>query len=258
MRRLGFLVGLIVALFSLPVHKVQAEQLKLRIGTEGTYKPMSYFDSAGKLTGFEVELVTAICAKINAQCDFVTMAYDGMVPALQENKIDAIASGMRITEKRKKILDFADKYYTPYAQFVTCSHLDQMETTPEAMKGLVIGTQAGSSNADYLNGLYAESATVRLYKTMDEAYLDLAAGRLDATLSSAFVGYDFLHSDSGKKCSFIGEKKTDPKYFGDGTGMGLRKGDDATRLKLNEGIKAVMEDGTYEKLNAKYWPFSVK
>lgn len=258
MRFLLLAVGIMAAVVSFGSHRAEADQLKLRIATEGTYRPMSYFDSAGNLTGFEIELVNAICAKISAECELIIMDFDGMIPALQEKKIDGIASGLRVTEKRKKIMDFADKYYTPYAQFVTCSHLDQKDTSPEAMKGFVIGTQSGSSNADFLNGRYAGTATVRLYKTMDEAYLDLAAGRLDAVISNAFIGYDFVHSEKGKKCELIGDKELDPKYFGDGTAIGLRKGDDATRLKLNEGIKAVMTDGTYEKINAKYWPFSVK
>ena len=258
MRFLILAVAIVTAVVSFGSHRAEADQLKLRIATEGTYRPMSYFDSAGNLTGFEVDLVNAICAKISAECELITMDFDGMVPALQEKKIDGIASGLRVTEKRKKIMDFADKYYTPYAQFVTCSHIGQKDTSPEAMKGLIIGTQASSSNADFLNGRYAGTATVRLYKTMDEAYLDLATGRLDAVMSNAFIGYDFVHSEKGKKCAFIGDKQVDPKFFGDGTAIGVRKGDDATRLKLNEGITAIMADGTYEKINAKYWPFSVK
>src|SRR5262249_752937 len=157
----------------------------------------------------------------------------------QEKKIDGIASGMRITEKRKKVVDFADKYFSPYSQFVTCSHKDQADTGPAALKGMVIGTQGGTSNADFLTSVYATDADIRVYNVMEEVYLDLQAGRLDAALSSAFVGYDFLHSDKGKGCAFIGGKMTDPKYFGDGVGIGIRKGDDALRNLLNEGIKAV-------------------
>ena len=219
---------------------------------------MSYFDAAGKLTGFEVELVEAVCEKIGARCEFVTMDFDGMVPALQEKKIDAIASGMRVTTKRKKILDFAEKYYTPYAQFVTCRHNDQKDTSTVGMKGMLIGTQAASSNADFLNSEYADAAAVRLYKTMDEVYLDLSSGRLDFALSSSFVGYDFIQSPNGKNCTFVGEHIVDPKYFGDGTAMALRKGDDIIRNALNGGIEAIIQDGTYDKINAKYWPFSVR
>ncbi|MGE3875169.1 MAG: transporter substrate-binding domain-containing protein [Parvibaculaceae bacterium] len=237
---------------------VTAEGRKIRIATEGTYRPMSYYDAAGKLTGFEVELVEAICAKIKADCEWVIMEFDAMTPALQEKKVDGISSGMRITDKRKKVIDFPDKYYSTYAQFVTCSHKDQADTSPAAFKGMVIGTQSGSTNADFLNELYGKDAEIRLYKSMDEVYLDLQAGRLDAALSSAFVGYDFLHSDKGKDCVFLGEKMSDPKYFGYGVSMGLRKGDDELRNMLNEGIKAVQADGTYDKINAKYWPFSVK
>jgi lysine-arginine-ornithine-binding protein len=235
-----------------------AEGQKIRISTEGTYRPFSYYGADGKLTGFEVELVEAICAKIKADCEWVIMEFDGMMPALQEKKIDAIAAGMRITDKRKKVIDFADKYFTAYAQFATCTHKDQTDTSPAAFKGMVIGTQSGSSNADYLAALYGKDADIRLYKSMDEVYLDLKAGRLDAALSSAFVGYDFLHSDRGKDCVSVGEKISDPTYYGQGVGIGIRKGEDALRNLLNEGIKAVNADGTFDKINAKYWPFSVR
>src|SRR5262245_30936430 len=122
------------------VATVMAEGQKIRIATEGTYRPMSYYDASGKLTGFEVELVEAICAKIKADCEWVIMEYDAMVPALQEKKVDGIASGVRITDKRRKVIDFPDKYYTTYAQFVTCSHKDLKDTSPATFKGMTIGT----------------------------------------------------------------------------------------------------------------------
>lgn len=235
-----------------------ADGRKIRIGTEGTYRPFSFFDADGKLTGFEVELDRAICAAVKADCEFVTMQFDGLIPALQESKIDAVASGLRITDKRRKVIDFTDKYYTPYAQFVSCAHKEQAGIEPPAVKGWIIGTQSGSTNADYLSASYEGVADIRFYKSMDEVYQDLTAGRLDAALSSSFVGYDFLHSEKGKDCAFIGPKLTDPSIFGHGTGMGLRKGDDELRLLLNRGIEAVYADGTFDAINARYWPFSVK
>jgi polar amino acid transport system substrate-binding protein len=235
-----------------------AEGQKIRIATEGTYRPFSYYDASGKLTGFEIDLVEAICAKIKADCEWVVMDFDGMIPALQEKKIDAIASGLRITEKRKKVIDFADKYYTAYAQFVTCGHKDLTDISPAALKGMTVGTQSGTSNTDFLNANYAAGSNVRLYKAMDEVYLDLQAGRLDVALSSFFVAYDFVHSDKGKDCAFIGEKLSNPQYFGQGVALGIRKGEDTLRNQLNEGIQAVNADGTFDKINAKYWPFSIK
>jgi polar amino acid transport system substrate-binding protein len=258
MRKELLLLAIAAGMLFSALSPATGEPLKLRIGTEGTYKPMSFYDAAGNLTGFEVDLVNAICAKIKAECEFVVMDFDGMVPALQEKKIDAIAAGMRVTEKRKKIVAFADKYYTPYSRFVTCSRANQNDVGPSGMKGLVIGTQSGSTNADYLNAEYAQLATIRLYKTMDEVYLDLSSKRLDFALSNAFVGYDFLQSDNGKNCTFVGEQIVNSKYFGDGTALALRKGDEEIRNALNAGIKAIMDDGTYAAINAKYWPFSVR
>jgi ABC-type amino acid transport substrate-binding protein len=187
------------------------------------------------------------------------MEYDAMVPALQEGAVDAAASGMRITEKRKKVVDFANKYYTPAARFTTCrDDLEATDSAPEKLAGKTIGTQSGSSNADYLKAKYEQTSEVKLYKAMDDMYLDLASKRLDYGLSNAFVGYDFLNSERGKGCKWVGEPIADQAFFGDGVGMAMKKGNDALRQKLNEGIAAVMADGTYETLNGKYWPFSVR
>lgn len=255
--RIAFLAAIIIAMVAMPVH-APAETLKLRIGTEGTYRPMSFYDSAGKLTGFEVELVQAICAELKAECEFVITDIDSMAASLDEGRIDAMASGVRITPKRKKVVDFSDKYYTPSARFVTCRHKDLKEVSPQDVKGFKIGTQSNTSNSDYLSTNYADAASLQFYKTMDEAYLDLTNGRLDAVMSNAFVGYDFLQSERGKDCAYIGAPVTDPAYFGDGVGMAIKKGNADLAKTLNEGIKAVQADGTYDKLNAKYWPFSVK
>lgn len=233
-----------------------AQGAQIKIGTEGTYKPYSFFTSGGELTGFDVELVQAICAAAKLDCVMVTMDYDGMVPALNEKKLDAIASGMTITEKRKKTLAFTDRIRSSGKHFVTCAPDKFTDTSPEALKGHIVGTQTGTTNADYFQALYTGS-DIRLYKTMDEAFQDLAAGRLDLVLAQEGPAYDFANSSAGKGCKLVGARLDDPKYFGEGVGIAFRQSDTDLVAAFNAGIKQVLADGTYKKLNDKYFSFSL-
>jgi ABC-type amino acid transport substrate-binding protein len=89
------------------------EWKKLRIGVEGAYPPFSEIGPDGKLKGFEIELVQAYCASMGAQCTLVQQEFDGLIPALQSRKVDAIFASVSITEERQKVIAFSKPYYTP-------------------------------------------------------------------------------------------------------------------------------------------------
>ena len=228
----------------------------IRIGTEGVYAPFSYRDAAGRLSGFDIDIAQALCDRIGAKCSFVTLPYDGMIPALQNGQIDLVDASMSITEKRRKVVDFVDRYYTRYARFLSCTAPPVGDAGPGAMKGRPIGTQAGTVNDDYLEAVYKES-DLRLYKSMDEAYQDAAAGRLDAVLAGEAVSYAFMQSEAGKGCKFVSERVVDDRFYGGGVGMALRKTDGDLRDKLNAALKQILADGTYAAINKKYFPFSI-
>jgi polar amino acid transport system substrate-binding protein len=229
---------------------------KIRIGTEGAYAPFNFHDAAGKLQGFDIDIVQALCDRMGAKCEFIALQFDGIILALQNNQIDAIATSMAITEKRKKVVDFTDKYWIRHARFMSCTTAPVEDTSPAAMKGRAIGTQGGTVSDDFLEAEY-KGADVRLYKTMDEAYQDAAAGRLDAVLAGEAVSFDFMRKEPGKNCKFVGERLPDGKYFGAGVGIAVRKTDTDLRDKLNAAMKQIRADGTYEAINKKYFPFSI-
>ncbi|MBN2752136.1 MAG: transporter substrate-binding domain-containing protein, partial [Rhodospirillaceae bacterium] len=96
-------------------------------------------------------------------------------------------------------------------------------------------------------------ADIKLYDTQENAYLDLAAGRVTTILADAFVSYEWLRSETGKDFEFKGA----PVFDGDLIGIALRKGNTDLRDKFNKAIKDIVADGTYAKINAKYFPFSI-
>lgn len=228
---------------------------EIRIATEGTYPPFSYIEN-GKLTGFDVDIAEALCAKIQAKCEVVSQEWDGMIPGLMSGKYDAIVASMAITDERKKKIDFTDKYYATPARFIAVKDSGITDTSPAGLKGKVIGVQGSTTQATYLEDKY-KGADVKLYKTVDDADMDLANGRVDAVFSDSAILYQWLKTKDGGCCGFVGEEVRDQQYFGVGKGIGIRKEDADLRDKLNEATKAIIADGTYEKINKKYFPFSI-
>lgn len=224
---------------------------KIRIGTEGAYPPFNMVDSNGDLQGFDVDIAKALCASMKAECTFVKQDWDGIIPALTKGKFDAIVASMSITEERKQAVDFTDRYYTNKLQFIAKKD-KKIDLSAAGLKGKVIGAQRATISGDWLEKNRAD-AEIKLYDTQENAYLDLASGRLDAVLGDALVNYEWLKSDAGKDFEFKG----DPVFDGDLIGIAVRKGEDDLRMKLNKAIAAIVADGTYAKINAKYFPFSI-
>ena len=231
----------------------------IRIGSEGAYPPFNFIDSNGQLQGFEIELAKAICTAEKVTCEFMAQDWEGLIPALLAGKYDAIFASMSITDERRKTIAFTDKYYTSPSLFVTTRENASLQTTPEALGGKTLGAQTGTVSARFLQEVYGPAgADIKLYVTQDEANLDLASGRLDALLGDKFVMLNWLEkSADGGCCQVVGPDYSDPKYFGDGIGAGLRKGDPELKALLDEGLKAIRANGDYDRINARYFPFSV-
>lgn len=233
-----------------------AAQDVVRIGTEGAYPPFNYTDSDGNLVGFEIDLAAALCEEMNVTCELVAQDWDGIIPALLANRYDAIMASMSITEERMEIVDFSDKYYQTPARFAVRDGSEVTGTSPEALAGMTIGAQSATIHANFLEDVYSES-DIRLYPTQDEANLDLAAGRIDLILADSIVLYEWMETDDGSCCTFVGDAYNDPAYFGFGVGAAVRQGEDELRERFNAAIAAVIENGTYQEISDKYFPFSV-
>ncbi|WNN39201.1 lysine/arginine/ornithine ABC transporter substrate-binding protein [Pseudomonas inefficax] len=232
-----------------------AEQKSLRIATEGTYPPFSYLEN-GQLTGFDVDIAKALCERIQARCEIVSQGWDGMIPGLMSGKYDAVVASMAITEERKQKIDFTDKYYATPARFIAEKSAGISDTSVAGMAGKVIGVQGSTTQGSYLEDFYKDSE-IKVYKTVDDAAMDLANGRLDAVFSDSAILYPWLQTSLGTCCDFVGQEVRDDKYFGVGKGIGVRKEDQALRGELDTAIKALLADGTYQRINQKYFPFAI-
>jgi polar amino acid transport system substrate-binding protein len=225
----------------------------LVFGTDAApYPPFTSQNAAGEWEGWEYELMVAICAEMNEKCTMVPIAWDGIIPALMEKKMDGIFGSMAMNDERKKQINFSDMYYDSVTVLIGPKNADKA-FTPETFKGKTIGVQAASSNANYAEKYYVPAgAVLKAYKGQDEVNADLAAGRIDYTVVDGVSMMSFLATTEGACCEVYGPVPEDLVVLGNGVGVGLRKEDTALRDKLNAAIKAFAAKGGYDALNAKY------
>lgn len=225
---------------------------KLKMGIEAAYPPFNNKDASGQVVGFDKDIGDALCAKMKVECEVVTSDWDGIIPALNAKKFDFLVSSLSITDERKQAVDFTDPYYSNKLQFIAPKNTE-FKTDKDSLKGKTIGTQRATLAGTWLEDTYGDDIKVNLYDTQENAYLDLTSGRVDGILADKYANYDWLKSDAGRNYEFKG----DPVNESDKIGIAVRKGDNDLRNKLNAALKEIVADGTYKKINDKYFPFSI-
>jgi polar amino acid transport system substrate-binding protein len=230
---------------------------KARIGfATGSYPPFSSIDAAGQFVGWEVDFANALCKEAKLDCEVVGVAWEGIIPSLNSKKIDMIIASMSITNERKKVIDFTDKYYNT-ASAVIGRKEDKFEATPAGLSGKILGVLVSTIHETYANKHFGTAAELKIYQGNDEMYQDLAAGRIDAVQADVIVLDEFLRSAAGACCETKGNVAGDLEILGPGVGIGTRKGETEFRDRLNVAIKRLRDNGTYDAITKKYFAFDI-
>jgi arginine/ornithine transport system substrate-binding protein len=234
-----------------------AEMRKVRIGTEGAYPPFNSIDTSGQLVGFDVDIANALCKAANFECTFVVQDWDGIIPALQANKYDAIIASMSITDKRKEVVDFTGKYYNTPAKFIAAEGGEFDFTQNTGLAGKKIGVQGSTIHEDFARHMWPQAEVVT-YATQDEANADLVSGRVDLVMADSVALLEgFLKTDGGQGFAFAGPDYNDPTFHGEGAGIAVRKGEQDLVDAFNKALMQIRSDGTYAAINEKYFDFDV-
>ncbi|WP_174873960.1 ABC transporter substrate-binding protein [Vogesella oryzae] len=246
----------ILASLALSSIAFSAQADTVRFGIDGNYPPFAKQGADGKLQGFDVDIAYALCTAMKATCEIVPQDWDGLIPALNANKFDAILSSMSITDERKKAVDFTNKYYNTPSRIIAKAGtaVDQ-----NAFKGKKVGVLRASTQEKFAKDFWGKNgATVVSYGKAPEGFLDLKSGRIDGMFVDSVVGEtDFLKSAQGKGFAFVGPEYSESKYFGYGAGIAVKKGNNALRERLNQAIAQIRKDGSYKKVQDKYFNFNV-
>ncbi|SCK21738.1 ABC transporter substrate-binding protein [Vogesella sp. LIG4] len=248
--------ALFLATLALSSTAFSAQAETIRFGIDGNYPPFAKQGADGKLQGFDVDIAYALCTAMKATCEIVPQDWDGLIPALNANKFDAILSSMSITDERKKAVDFSNKYYNTPSRMIAKA---DTKVDQHSFKGKKIGVLRASTQEKFAKDYWAKNgATVVSYGKAPEGFLDLKSGRIDGMFVDSVVGEsDFLKSSQGKGFAFVGPEYSDSKYFGYGAGIAVKKGNNALRERLNQAIAQIRKDGSYKKVQDKYFNFNV-
>lgn len=248
----------------------------IRIATEGAYAPWNFTDASGELVGFELDLARDLCERMGAECEIVSQAWDGIIPALQTGKYDAIMAGMSITDERKEVITFSRDYAatpasfvvlkdSPLAEFSTdldfvnfneVSEEEQavVDAVVESFRGLTIGVQTATTHENFLRAYLEDDVDIRTYDTQENLDLDLQAGRVDAALASMSYWVPLLEGEDGTEFVMVGPGMTGGP-FGGGVGVGIRQEDQALADKFTAAIDEAIADGSLKALAEEWFGF---
>jgi len=228
----------------------------IRFLTETDYPPFNFAGPDGNPQGFNIDLARMVCEELKLACTIQMRRFETLVPALNANQGDAAIASIAATPEMRAKVDFTDSYYRTPARFVAKRDSPIDDPLPERLEGKKVSVVAGTAHEAYLKALFTE-VEVRPYPSADVARLALRRGDVDLLFGDAISLAFWLNgTDSENCCAFRGGPYIDSRYFGEGVGIAVRKGNDTTRLALNWALFRVWEQGRFTDLWLRYFPIS--
>ena len=232
---------LIASVIAFATFSTQAKDLTFAM--EPSYPPFETTNEKGEIIGFDVDIANAICKEIQANCSFKSLSFDGLVQAVKQKRIDGVISAMDITEARSKQVLFSDAYYDSSASFIALKSKVDLSTAKN------VGVQNGTTFQQYIVA-EAKQYAPKAYNSIQDSILDLKNGRIDLIFGDTAVLADMLSKETD--LTFVGEKVTNPKYFGNGLGIAINKGNKDLVDELNKGLAIIKANGEYQKIYDKW------
>lgn len=224
----------------------------IKIGTSADYPPFESVDESGKMTGFDIDLMTEIAKRLGVKVEWVDMPFDSLIAAVQEGKLDASISAFNYSEERDKTVDFTEAYYNSEDAFTVAEGFTGTIAGPEDIYTYKIGAQNGTTQADWLNTLVEEgklpAENLSIYDRADQAMLDLQNGRIDVVMSDYVPAQVLAKQLGGLKIVYHGVLGANGPM-----NIVIPEGDAELQQAINEIIKQLQTEGFIDDLAVKYF-----
>ncbi len=234
------------------MHKLE----RLRFVTDSDYPPFHYFDEEGVLTGFNVDLAKAICETLGVECEIRPVDWEELFASLDTDEADAAIASIRIDADALAKADFTERYYATPARFIARKDNELKDVRPETVTGKKIGVIKGSSHEAYLKQFFPTAEAVA-FDDAETAQAALKGGEIEFMFGDGIGETFWLNGvTSDGCCEFRGGPYVDLKFFGEGVGIAVKKGNRQLVDILNYGLEQVHASGRYESLFLRYFPMS--
>jgi polar amino acid transport system substrate-binding protein len=228
----------------------------IRFLTETDYPPFNFTGPDGNPAGFNVDLARMICDEIKVTCTIQMRRFETLIDALSSNRGDAIIASLAVTPQLRARVDFSDPYYRAPARFVSRRDSVMREIRPEYLEGRKVGVIAGTSHEAYLKTMFTD-AELHAFPNDDALRAGLRRGEVDFIFGDAIsLAFWINGTDSADCCAFSGGPFIESRYFGEGIGIAVRKGNDLLRQALNWSLFRLWEKGRYTDLWLRYFSVS--
>ena len=216
-----------------------SEKLVVRVGTSPTYPPFESEEN-GELVGFDIDLIKKIAEVEDFEVEFVSMQFDGLIPALKNGQVDMLVGAITITEERLQAVDFSNAYYRSGLSVLTLP--DSGIKGYEDLEGKLVGIQKGTSSYNYLIQNGFNESNIKQYADISTAYTALENGGIDAILyDNPSNIYYLLTQDT--EAEIVGDILNGEYY-----GMPIHPDKPELKEKVNNGLNKLQENGEYEAL----------
>jgi polar amino acid transport system substrate-binding protein len=264
----GFSAGLAMADESIflpnfwdPQHRLEKPDLvgirSLRFLTEDDYPPFDFTLPDGTLAGFNIDLSRAICEELKVTCTIQARRWDTLIDSLNDGHGDALIASIGINAETRSKLDFTVPYYKTPARFVVQAASALTDFTPAGLAGKTVGVAANSAHEAYLKTFFPKTV-LKTYDTPETLRAALKKGEVEALFGDAITLSQWLNgTDAQNCCAFRGGAFTESRFFGEGVGIAVKKGNIALRHALDYALASLAEKGTYADLYLKYFPVGV-
>jgi polar amino acid transport system substrate-binding protein len=247
-RSVWYLVSALAALcFLSSTSGIAAEKIYIN-GIDANFPPFAFVDKNGNPDGFDVRALDWIAKEMGFKVKHQPMDWDGIVPSLKAKKIDIVASGMSITEERKKQVSFSTSYWK--IKQVLVAKKDAKVTAEQALAdGNKIGVQRGTTEAKWIEENLIKKAGKKFelvqYDSAPLAVEDVINGRIIAAAMDDAPAMDAVKK---KPVKIVGGFGMGDELFG----YAIRKEDTEFLKKVNEGLKKLMKSPYWAELKKTY------
>jgi ABC-type amino acid transport substrate-binding protein len=242
-RWMSILVSVLMLVAIVAMAGCQPDDGKLVVGTSADYEPFEYIDEDGNYAGFDIELMEEVAARLDMELEWQDIAFDGLIGALQSDKIDAIIAAMSATPEREEQVDFTDPYFIGADAIIVAEDSDITINRNEDMAGYTVGVQSGTIQEEWIDSNI--DAEVARYERAEQAIMDLLSGRIDIVAMDYYAATSFIEQggiELALKTEFAGEHMA----------VAVKEGNTELRDKIDAVIAELQAEGFIEDLALKY------